>query len=93
MTKDDISKADFCTHHGHFEYKVMSFGLCNVPSTFQATMNDLLRPFLQKFVAVFFNDILVFSLSLLNHLKHLKVVITTLSQGQFFLCRSKCLFA
>lgn len=46
MHDDDIQKTGFRTHHGHYEFKVMPFRLCNAPSTFQATMNDLLRPFL-----------------------------------------------
>ena len=93
MHKADIQKTAFRTHHGHFEFKVMPFGLTNAPSTFQATMNKLLRPFLRKFAAVFFDDILVYSPSFSTHQQHLEAVFQTLLQGSFYLRRSKCTFS
>lgn len=75
MHKADIQKTTFRTHHGHYELKVMPFELCNAPTIFQATMNDLLRPFLQKFVIVFFDDILVYNLSFPSHLEHLETIV------------------
>lgn len=93
IAEDDIPKIAFRTHQDHYKFKVVSFGLCNTPSTFQATMNELLRPFLCKFVAVFLDDILVYSSLLLLHLTHLEAVFTKLSQSEFYLWRSKCLFA
>lgn len=87
MAEEDIPKMAFRTHHGHYEYRVMPFGLCNTPSTFQAIMNVVL------FVVVFFNNILVYCVSLSTHLEHLDMVLQTLLQGKFYLKHSKCLFA
>ena len=52
MKEEDISKMAFHTHHRHYKFRVMPFGLCNAPSLFQATMNDTFRPYLCKFVIV-----------------------------------------
>lgn len=93
MDDEDVPKMAFRTHQGHYEYKVMPFGLCNAQSTFQAAMNELLKPYMRKFVAVFFDDILVYSSSFETHIKHLDCVFHTLLEGRFFLKGSKCLFA
>ena len=71
----DIHKTSFRTHNGHSEFVVMPFGLTNAPSTLQSLMNDLLRPCLQKFVLVFFNDILVYNKTWADHIFHLKIVL------------------
>jgi hypothetical protein len=92
LTPEDTHKTAFRTHDGHYEYRVMPFGLCNAPATFQATMNDIFRPMLRKTVIVFFDDILVFSNSWDQHLEHLTQVFTILSEQQFHLKASKCSF-
>ncbi|XP_066395761.1 uncharacterized protein [Miscanthus floridulus] len=93
MYAEDVEKTAFHTHEGHFEFLVMPFGLTNVPSTFQSLMNSVLRPFLHKFVLVFFDDILIYSPSWSTHLQHINAVLTALRDHHLRLKRSKCSFA
>ncbi|GJR62648.1 ty3-gypsy retrotransposon protein, partial [Tanacetum coccineum] len=88
----DIEKMVFRTHHGHYEFLVMPFGLPNAPSTFQATMNHIFRSVLRKFVLVFFDDILIYSSSWDLHLQHLETVFPILKTNHFFAKQSKCEF-
>jgi hypothetical protein len=74
MHPDDMEKTSFHTHQGLFEFLVMPFGLCNTPATFQAIMNEVLHPFLQRLVLVFFDDISIYSSSWSEHLRHARLV-------------------
>jgi hypothetical protein len=92
MRPEDVHKTAFRTHDGLYEFLVMEFGLCNAPATFQALMNDVLRPFLRRFVLVFFDDILIYSKTWADHLRHLRAVLDELQRHQLFIKRSKCSF-
>ena len=92
MDRRDIHKTAFKTHGGHYKFVVMPFGLSNAPSTFQATMNQIFKPFLRKFVIVFFYDILIYSRDSIEHVKHLEKVLQYLFAKSFFVKRSKCSF-
>lgn len=86
-------KTTFQTHFGHFEFKVVAFGLCGAPGTFQGAMNTTLAPLLRNCVLVFFDDILVYSPTFEMHLEHLKQVLELLAKDQWVVKRSKCSFA
>jgi hypothetical protein len=92
MHLSDLEKTAFRTHHDHFEFPVMPFGLSNAPATFQALMNDVLQPFLHWFVLVFFDDILVYSSSWTQHLQHIRLALKALQRHSFQVKRSKCSF-
>lgn len=85
-------KTVFQTHSGHWEYKVMPFGLTGAPATFLGAMNTTLCPLLRKCVVVFFDDILVYSRSLPEHQQHLQVVLQLLRRDQWQVKLTKCSF-
>lgn len=87
-----MEKTAFRTHHGHHEFLVMPFGLTNAPSTFQALMNEVFRPILRNFVLVFFDDILVYSKSWPEHIKHLDTVFSILEFHKLHVKLEKCEF-
>ena len=78
----DEPKTTCVTRYGSFEFMVMSFGLCNDPTTFCSLMNNVLRPFLDKFVVVYLDDIVVFSENMEEHKKHLAEVFKALKENQ-----------
>ncbi|XP_016192422.1 uncharacterized protein K02A2.6-like [Arachis ipaensis] len=92
VKEDDIPKTVFRTRYGHYEFVVMSFGLTNAPAVFMDYMNRVFRPFLDKFVVVFIDDILVYSKMVKEHKEHLKIVLQILRERKFFAKLSKCEF-
>ncbi|KAJ0493125.1 putative nucleotidyltransferase, Ribonuclease H [Helianthus annuus] len=93
LAEADTHKTAFRTVDGHYEFLVMPFGLTNAPSTFQATMNDVFRNALRRYVLVFFDDILIYSATRDQHYQHLHSVFQTLANINFFAKPSKCIFA
>jgi hypothetical protein len=89
---EDVPKTAFITHKGLFQYKVLCFGLCNAPGTFQAVMNKVLAPVLGKCAVVYMDDILVYSNSMEGHKRDLAQVLDLLRAAQMKCKLSKCSF-
>ncbi|GJV35067.1 putative reverse transcriptase domain-containing protein [Tanacetum coccineum] len=90
--EDDIPKTAFRTRYGHFEFIVVPFGLTNAPAVFMDLMNRVCRPYLDKFVIVFIDDILIYSKTREEHEVHLKLVLELLKEEKLYAKFSKCEF-
>ncbi|GBG90017.1 hypothetical protein CBR_g50110 [Chara braunii] len=93
IRQEDRYKTAFKMRYGHFEWPVMSFGLTNAPTTFQAAMTTEFRHMLDRFVLIYLDDILVYSRSLDEHVEHLRTVLKRLRQAKYKANRDKCEFA
>ncbi|KAJ9532477.1 hypothetical protein QJQ45_010502 [Haematococcus lacustris] len=91
ITPEDVPKTAFRTPEGHFQFKVLSFGLTNAPATFQRVMNDAFAPVLGKCALVYLDDILVMSKSLPDHMQHLRLVFDLLRANKLYAKMSKSL--
>ncbi|KAL0556899.1 hypothetical protein IC582_005416 [Cucumis melo] len=89
---EDIPKTAFRSRYGHYEFIVMSFGLTNAPAVFMDLMNRVFREFLDTFVIVFIDDILIYSKTEAEHEKHLRMVLQTLRDNRLYAKFSKCEF-
>ncbi|GKF29271.1 putative reverse transcriptase domain-containing protein, partial [Tanacetum coccineum] len=92
VREEDISKTAFRTRYGHYEIQVMPFGLSNAPAVFMDLMNMVCKPYLDRFVIVFIDDILIYSKSIKEHEGHLKLILNLLKNEELYAKFSKCEF-
>jgi hypothetical protein len=92
IREEDIEKTTFCTRYGHYEFIVMSFSLTNAPAAFMEAMNRMLHEFLDDFVVMFLDDILIYSKSEAEHERHLRLILGALRKNQFYGKLKKCAF-
>ncbi|GJT69657.1 putative reverse transcriptase domain-containing protein [Tanacetum coccineum] len=89
---EDIPKTAFRTRYGHYEFQVMPFGLTNAPVVFMDLMKRVCKPYLDKFVIVFIDDILIYSRNKEEHAKHLRIILELLRKEELYAKLSKCDF-
>ncbi|GKB00878.1 putative reverse transcriptase domain-containing protein [Tanacetum coccineum] len=90
VREEDILKKTFRTRYGHYKFQVMPFGLTNAPTVFMDLMNRVCKPYLDKFVIVFIDDILIYSRNKKEHEEHLKVILELLKKEELYAKLSKC---
>ncbi|GJS43135.1 putative reverse transcriptase domain-containing protein [Tanacetum coccineum] len=92
VREEDIPKTAFRTRYGHYKFQVMPFGLTNAPAVFMELINRVCKPFLDKFVIVFIDDILIYSKKKKEHEEHLKAIMELHKKEEFYAKFSKCEF-
>ncbi|GJW81009.1 retrotransposon protein, putative, ty3-gypsy subclass [Tanacetum coccineum] len=93
VREEDIPKMAFRTRYSHYEFQVMPFGLINAPAVFMDLMNRVCKPYLDKFVIVFIDDILIYSKNKKEHEEHLKIILELLKNEELYAKFSKCEFS
>nr|CAD1820409.1 unnamed protein product [Ananas comosus var. bracteatus] len=93
IAEGDEEKTACVTRYGAYEFLVMPFGLTNAPATFCTLMNKLFHPYLNRFVVVYLDDIVVYSNTLEEHVEHLRTIFQVLRENQLYVKREKCSFA
>nr|GEZ93360.1 putative reverse transcriptase domain-containing protein [Tanacetum cinerariifolium] len=92
VREEDVPKTAFRTRYGHYEFQVMPFGLTNAPAVFMDLINRMCKPYLDKFVIVFIDDILIYSKDEKEHEEHLKAILELLKKEELYAKFSKCEF-
>ena len=92
IAENDIHKTAFRTRYGHYEFMVLPFGLCNAPATFQRLMHEIFWEFLDEFLVIYLDDIIVFSKTEEEHLEHLRKVFEVIRKNQLYIQPEKCEF-
>ena len=92
IKEDDIPKTAFKTRFEHYEFTILTFGLTNAPGVFMSLMNGVFREYLDKFVQVFIDDILIYSRTTEEHDEHLRLVLQCLREHKLYGKLSKCSF-
>ena len=92
IKESDIPKTAFNTRNGKYEFLIMPFDLTNAPTTFQTLINKIFRPFLNKFVIAYLDDIVIYSNSYQEYIQHLRQVLDLLRKNQLYAKSHKCMF-
>nr|GEZ49855.1 putative reverse transcriptase domain-containing protein [Tanacetum cinerariifolium] len=92
VREEDIPKTAFRTRYGHYEFQMMPFGLTNAPTIFMDLMNRVCKPYLDRFVIVFIDDILIYFKNKKEHERHLKLILKLLNEEELYAKFSKCEF-
>jgi hypothetical protein len=93
IAEGDVEKTAFRTRYGHYQFKVMPFGLTNAPATFMHLMHSIFKDYLDDFVVVYLDDILIYSKTQEDHCKHLRLVLEKLREHKLYGKLTKCSFA
>ena len=92
IAEEDVPKTAFSTRYGHYEYTVVPFGLTNAPAEFMSLMNKIFKEYTDKFVLVYLDDILVYSKTWEDHIRHVRLVLDRLRKEKLYAKFSKCKF-